>query len=215
MVPEKRKTVSKETDAAAKAGPSATAAPPLQWRLHGFRLDYAAALQALGRGQTAAQVARAAGSRARSQRNLRRIGLKIIRNLAASGALQLVYEAFHRLGYALEDFCRGVIAGTQAVKRTRYYYRGVLMAEHVGPDWAARAQARDQYMRAVGLDKLPLTAEPPDSLKTLFESRSPEDLALLAGLDADEWAALVEGIKRGPNSVHPPAAIPRPPARAR
>jgi hypothetical protein len=131
----------------------ATERPAVTWRLHGFQLDYDAALRAIAAGQPAANVARAAGSRASSRRNLQRVGLKIIGKLVSRGA---VYETFCRLGYDIEQFCRDVIAATEATRTVRVYQGGRVVGVYEEPDWKAQARARDQYMRSIGLDKLPL-----------------------------------------------------------
>jgi hypothetical protein len=128
----------------------------VQWRLHGFRLDYGAALRALAAGRPAADVAIAAGSKARDRRNLQRVGLKIIDKLVSRG---VVYDAFCQLGYGIEEFCRGVIAATEATKKKYLYERGKVIAVFEDPDWKARGVARDQYMRAVGMERWPLGDE--------------------------------------------------------
>ena len=132
----------------------AAAGPAVQWRLHGFtRLDYAAALQAIAAGQSAAEIALAAGSKASNRANLKRVGVRIVHTLVDAG---VVYETCCRLGYTLEDFCRGLIEATRAMRTVRIYHRGRVIATVEEPDNRARLAALDLYMRAVGIDKLPL-----------------------------------------------------------
>jgi hypothetical protein len=134
--------------------------PAVQWHLHGFRLDYGAALRAISAGRPAADVAIAAGSKARDRRNLQRVGLEIIDKLVSRGG---VYDAFRQLGYGIEEFCRGVIAATEATKKKYVYERGKVVAVYEDPDWKARAAARDQYMRSIGVERWPLGNEPTGS----------------------------------------------------
>ncbi len=120
------------------------------------------------KGACAASVAFAAGSRARTRAGLRSVGLRLISRLRDRDQ---IYETFARLGFALEDFCRGVIAGTRATKTMRYYYRGRLVAEYKQPDNEARTAALWQYMVAVGIPDLPLEAPPEDpDLRQLVEA---------------------------------------------
>jgi len=87
--------------------------------------------------------------------------LKIVAKLVSSGQ---VYELSARLGYGIEEFCRDLIATiTQATKVVRIYDRGRVVGVFEDPDLKARTAARWQWMRAVGIDKLPLTA-PGDEL---------------------------------------------------
>lgn len=131
--------------------PNPTNKPSL--KLHNCRLDYDAALREHLAGGCASRVARAAGSKATSQRNLRRVGLKIVAKLKSRGD---VLEAFDQLGFTIHEFCRGVVEQTQATKTTRVKYRGRLLGEYSAPDWRARTAARWMYLKATGLLELPL-----------------------------------------------------------
>ena len=161
-------------------------------RLHRCRLDYDAALRERLRGGCAARVARAAGSRATSRRNLRRVGLKIVARLPSRND---VLAIFNRLGYTIEDFCRGVIAQTEATRTTRYHYRGRLIAEYSDPDPRAQTAARWMYIRSVGVLELPLTAPVPTFFEKLYWSRPPEDWDLIAQLSAKELHTLVKSVR--------------------
>lgn len=121
-------------------------------KLHRCRLDYDAALSEHLRGGCAARVAQAAGSRATSRRNLRRVGLKIVARLESRYD---VLDTFDQLGFTIQDFCRGVIAQCRAMKTKRYFYRGRLVAEFRDPDWRARTTARWLYLKATGILDLP------------------------------------------------------------
>lgn len=121
-------------------------------KLHRCRLNYDAALREHLRGGCAARVARAAGSRARSRRNLRRVGLKIVARLESRYD---ILATFDQLGFTIEDFCRNVIEQLQAMKTTHYHYRGRLVFEYSAPHWRARAAACDLYMKATGILDLP------------------------------------------------------------
>ena len=121
-------------------------------KLHRCRLNYDAALREHLRGGCAARVARAAGSRATSRRNLRRVGLKIVARLESRYD---VLATFDQLGFTVESFCRSVIAQFQAMKTTHYHYRGQLVGEYSAPDWRARAAACNLYLKATGIINLP------------------------------------------------------------
>jgi hypothetical protein len=121
-------------------------------KLHRCRLDYDAALREHLRGGCASRVARAAGSRATSQRNLRRVGLKIVARLERRYD---VLATFDRLGLTIEEFCRSVIAQLQAVKIPHCCYKGDWIFGRPLPDWRARAAACRLYLLATGILDLP------------------------------------------------------------
>lgn len=124
-------------------------------KLQRCRLDYPAALRAHLQSRCAARVAIAAGSSATSRRNLRRVGLKIIERLASRYD---VFATFDHLGYTLEDFCRGVIEQTKAMKTVYFTSRGRVVSERSDPDWRARNLARWLYLKATGIIDLPTQA---------------------------------------------------------
>ena len=121
-------------------------------KLHRCRLDYDAALRERLRGGCAARVARAAGSRARSRRNLRRVGLKIVKRLESRYD---VLATFDQLGYTIGDFCRGLIEQLYATRTRIFCYRGRCIESRPFPDWRARARAAMVYLRATGILDLP------------------------------------------------------------
>lgn len=125
-------------------------------RLHRCRLNYDAALREHLRGGCAARVAIAAGSGAKSRRNLRRVGLKIVARLPGRAD---VLATFERLGFSLEDFCRGIIEQTKATKRKRYFHRGRMIGNFADPDWRERGAALRMYAEATGLFELPLAVD--------------------------------------------------------
>ena len=121
-------------------------------KLHRCRLNYDAALREHLRGGCAARVARAAGSTATSRRNLRRVGLKIVKRLESRYD---ILATFDQLGFTVEDFCRSVIAQLYATKRHYRLYRGRWIESRPFPDWRARAAACDLYLKATGILDLP------------------------------------------------------------
>jgi len=159
------------------------AAPCL--KLHGFRLDYAAAMRAVASGACAAQVAIAAGSKATSRRNLRRVGLKIIDRLVHSGQIR---DTFDQLRYTIEQFCHAIINALQATKKTYCSHKGKVCVREV-PDWKTQTKAADLYMRAVGMDQWPVLVE---RVAQLVESRPYDDWVLLAALSSKELTCLIE-----------------------
>ena len=136
--------------------------------IKGKGLDYAAAAHKASRGATLSNIARAAGSRAKPK-NLPSVGLRIVKVLKARGE---VFEEFTRKGYGIDRFVSQVIEQTEALKTTRVVFEGTVTESFDDIDWNARASARAQYMRAIGLDELP----------PLVDGAAP---GILSGLDDD------------------------------
>jgi hypothetical protein len=168
--------------------------PQRRLRLHGLRLDYGAALRAYAHGACAAQIALAAGSRATSRRNLRCVGLKIVRRLESRGQ---IYQTFGQLGCAVEEFCKVVVRIMEATKTHVTQHEGQMAESEPMPDWKAQAAGCDLYMRATGIDKLPLWLSPPEHLKAIFSSRPLEDWEAVATLSGEELDRLI-GLARQP-----------------
>lgn len=142
----------------------------------GPRLDDAAAARALRRGARLADVARAAGSTAAPE-NARRIGLSIVRRLAARGQM---FDRFHAAGVTLDDICRDVRERLSAERVLLATFEGHFTDERRFPDFATRATAVEQYARLTGLLSLPAVAqEAPGALDGLDDA----DLAALAELE--------------------------------
>jgi hypothetical protein len=114
--------------------------------LHRCTLDYDAALREHLRGGCAARVAKAAGSRATSRRNLRRVGLKIVARLPTR--LDLA-AALLRAGLTADVFARSLAEATKATKRVVLSHRGTITAAWVVPDWHARHAAWAQWLSIV------------------------------------------------------------------
>jgi hypothetical protein len=114
--------------------------------LHRCRLDYQAALEEHLRGGCAARVALVAGSRATSRRNLRRVGLKIIAKLPTREEL---LAACAHVGINAALFVRTLRRMFDATRVRRIAYRGKFTDERVDPDWRARANAAETYLRLV------------------------------------------------------------------
>jgi hypothetical protein len=136
---------------------AATGHPAAQWRLHSIRAGSGATIQAIPADRPAIDVTIVAGSKAHDRRNPRPVALEMTDEPVSS---RFVYDAFCQLGYELEQFCRGVAAATEATKMQFLYSGGRVIAVYEDPDGRAQAAARDQYMRSVGIDRLPLTEEP-------------------------------------------------------
>lgn len=142
------------------------------------KLDYAAALNKASKGGTLINIARAAGSKARTRHDLSQTGARILKTLRDRGA---VFETFDRLGYDVERFCKQVIDQTEAQKVSRISFEGQYTDEATDIDWGARCAAREQYMRAIGLTEL----EP------LGKGTTPSPLN---GMNDEELFNLVAGI---------------------
>lgn len=73
-----------------------------------------------------------------------------------AGAREPQVELRGCLVRAIEQFCAAVIAGTQATRTVRYFYRGRLVGEFQEPDWPARTAARQLYIEATGIGRRPV-----------------------------------------------------------
>jgi hypothetical protein len=168
------------------------------------RLDYTAAAHAASQGKTLANVARAAGSRAKV-RNLRRVGKHILETLAAHGQ---VFGTFNRLGYAVETFARDVIEQTtKAHKVIRAFCKGECTFEARDVDWQARTAAREQYMRAVGMVGLPQES---GAAPTPLEELSDDELVWLDQFDLAEAAREAAGAAQSAGQAPPAGNQPAP-----
>jgi hypothetical protein len=141
-----------------KSAPTrARASKPVGKVVRGKGLDYRRAMAALVRGATAIAVAQAAGSKATSRRTLGDVGRRIIDTLGTKGQF---FETFNRLGYDVERFCGQVTKATEAKKTVRMVVAGELHT-FKDDDLYAQASAREQYMTAVGVAKLPQESDLP------------------------------------------------------
>jgi hypothetical protein len=121
-------------------------------KLHRCRLDYDAALREHLHGGCAARVARAAGSRATSRRNLRRVGLKIVTRLKSRYDVLATFDA---LGFTIEDFCQKVIDMFEAKKLVFGRYHGRVVSTRTVPDYRTREAAAWLYLESTGILELP------------------------------------------------------------
>lgn len=143
----------------ATARPGGVARP----RPDGTRLDYQAALKKASKGATAANIAKAAGSKATSRKSLARQGAKILARLRAKGE---IFETFQRLGFHVEEFARDVIQDMRLpTQRVTEHYaadeNGMVQLKDrvVTTDYSQRLRARQQYMEAIGVRETPLESE--------------------------------------------------------
>lgn len=153
-------------------------------RLRGTRLDYLAAANAMARGRPAAEVALAAGSRARSRRNLRVVGLRIEARLLRREVLQ---DLCAEVGLTLDTVLHKLKALLDAEKLLcvgRVEGRALTIPV---PDHRAQLQAVALLIRILGIHKLPVLCEPPTHIEALFCSRPAEDWERVAELSPAQF----------------------------
>jgi hypothetical protein len=134
-------------------------------------LDERKALVAISRGATAANVARAAGSRAKTREALAEVGRRLRNRLRLRGE---IHEVFDRLGYTVEEFAKGVIEQATSAMRVDRHWGKDGPEEAVDIDFAARAAARYQYLEACGLRTLPYGDEASGARDPLAELNDAE-----------------------------------------
>ena len=121
------------------------------------KLDRKAAAAAAGQGKTRAQVALAAGSKARSAHSLTSVGSRLMRVLSDRAAVR---QAFDEQGVGIEEFARNVIARMQAKKVQRIKIDDAI-EQFTDEDYATQAAACAQFMQATGLLDLPAISTAP------------------------------------------------------
>lgn len=114
-------------------------------------LDRRKAAAAAGQGKSRAEVARAAGSKAKSPRSLTVVGSRLMRVLNDRAAVR---QAFEEQGVGIDEFAKNVI-GRMGAKKVQRLKVGDAVEEYIDEDFATQAAACAQYMQATGLLDLP------------------------------------------------------------
>lgn len=154
-----------------------------QRRTRGPKLDERAAVIAYSVGKTLAQVARAAGSRASSDRNARRIGHKIVQRVLNRGEM---LDRFAAVGVVLDSLCENIAERLKATRTILLANAGQFTDRVEVPDWQARAKAAQQFMQLTGLLDLPTASEGDDAPGPLAGLTDDELVALRELVDVDE-----------------------------
>lgn len=138
------------------------------------RLDAGRFVDVIAKGGTLAGAAKAAGSKARTRAAAKQAGYQLLTRLRERG---VIIERFNQAGVTLDRLAENIARRLDAQKVQRWCAEGVIVESAPEPDYAAQATAAAQYMRAIGLDKVPQEA-----------AADPDPLA---GLSNDELAALI------------------------
>jgi len=147
------------------------------------KLNVAAAVRAAAKGATAARIGEAAGSTAKKRSDRARAGRRIISALRRRGEIM---EVLADAGMDLQKWAQNVAERSQAMKTVFFSYQGEVTEQIDVIDWATRAQACEQYMRATGMTSLPLEPAPPDDdLFTELTRGDDQALAELADIIAE------------------------------
>lgn len=106
----------------------------------------------IAKGATLANAAAAAGSQAQGRAARKQAGHKLLKRLRERG---VILEAFNRVGLTLDVFAKSVRERLEAQTRHRGFFEGTPVESEPFPDQATRTAAAAQYMRAVGMDRIP------------------------------------------------------------
>jgi hypothetical protein len=106
----------------------------------------------IAKGATLANAAAAAGSQAQGRAARKQAGHKLLKRLRERG---VILEAFNRVGLTLDVFAKSVRERLDAQTRHRGFFEGTPVESEPFPDQATRTAAAAQYMRAVGMDRIP------------------------------------------------------------